>query len=142
MPLERKPLTADRTLGTLAGGCKGQVTEERSQRGRRSPAAGLRGQPPARVLAQWAHHWASVLPQTMRPAFPYTVALCARTKYIINIHTAQGLLSTDCETTGLFSHPMGRRLRTPPSSCPHTPGRLGSTIRAYSPQNGPSGSMK
>lgn len=86
----------------------------------------------------WAPSLGVCSPADNAAGFPsHTVALCTRTKYIINIYTASGLLSTDCETTGLFSHPMGRSLRTPRSSCPHTPVRLGSTIRAYSPQTGP-----
>lgn len=78
---------------------------------RRSPAGGLRGQPPAGGCRPITGRLFS---RRQCPGFPsYTAALCARTQYIINSHTAWGLPSTACETTGLFSHPMGRRLRTP-----------------------------
>lgn len=38
--------------------------------------------------------------------------------------------------------PNGEKAQDPASSCPRSPVRRGPTIRAYSPQTGPSGSMK
>lgn len=80
------------------------------------PAGGLRGRPPAPRVP--AHHWAPVLPRTMPGLSQRHCGIMVRTQYIINGHTAWGLPSTACETTGLFSRPTGRRLRTPRAPVP------------------------